>query len=139
MLLHATCYYTKRICRLLCVSLLRYCMECNIFYRFIFTCRDSRPCGKILTTLEVRILTYELPTYVYTQSLSMLLLPGPCRSECCRFVQIEGNMLHSVSSRHLGKGGKMVHAINRGRMCHVGMRSTAVARGVWGHAPRENF
>ena len=64
--------------------------------------------------MEVRILTYELPTYVYTQSLSMLLLPGPCRSECCRFVQIEGNMLYSVLSRHLGKGGKMVHAINRG-------------------------
>ena len=57
-----------------------------------------------MTTLEVRILTYELPTDVYTQSLSILLLPGPCRSECCHFVQIEGNMLHSVSSRHLGKG-----------------------------------
>ena len=24
-------------------------------------------------------------------------------------------------------------------MCHVGVRSTAVARGVQGHAPRENF
>ena len=26
-------------------------------------------------------------------------------------------MLHSVSSRHLGKGGKMVHAINREGGC----------------------
>ena len=24
-------------------------------------------------------------------------------------------------------------------MSHVGVQSTAVARGVWGHAPRENF
>ena len=51
-------------------------------------------------------------------------------------------MLHSVSSRHLGKGGKMVHAINGGGgegMCHVGVRSAAAATGVRGHAPRENF
>ena len=34
----------------------------------------------------------------------------------------------------------MVHAINRGGgMCHVGLQRTAVARGVRGHAPRENF
>ena len=32
----------------------------------------------------------------------------------------------------------MVHAINGGGMCHVGVRSTAVARGVRGHAPQEN-
>ena len=96
-----------------------------------------------MTTLEVHILTYELPTYVYTQSLSMLLLPGPCRSECCRFVQIEGNMLHSVSSRHLGKGGQN-GACNKyggegGGMCHVGVQRAAVARGSGGMPPGKIF
>ena len=62
---------------------------------------------------------------------------------------IQGQGLHSGGIVYavfrpdiLARGGKTVHAINKGgggAMCHAGVRSTAAATGVWGHAPPGKF